>query len=880
MKNAVMKLFLLFTSIALVAGEAQGAEPSAAAAWPQATREMKPWVYNWWMGSAVDEAGLRLQVEELERAGFGGFHVIPIYSVKSNPADRTHLSASWLDAFAAAAALAAEKGLGIDLTTGSGWCFGGPQLASEDGCWRLDVARDEKELRPGSRILWKGPDATGRMRILAARPTGQKVKRSGPGGHGLMMNPLSERAMERFLAPYSSAFKKGAAATPRCMYHDSYEYFGAAWSPDFLQAFRELRGYDLAGRLDAMAGVGDAETVARVKCDYRETVSDLIVARTFPKWTAWCAERGIRTRNEAHGAPANLLDFYAVADIPETEMFSCDKSAAQFPAVTSSFMNSGDRDVLVSKFASSAAHVKHAGADAAPLVAAESGTWICEHFCETPAAVKTFLDRLFLAGVNHVFYHGTCYSPADAKWPGWTFYATCEMNRFNPLWRHADTLNAYAARVQSIAQTSAPDNDLLVYWPLHDFWMDADGFVKQLTVHDRRWLYDQPVGRIAKSLHDAGHSFDFVSERQLFSLADARRTRYAAILVPPAKHMKPETLRRLFALAGMGYKVLFADAIPADVPGLADVERRRAEIRRLASALPANVSVGPFPDVLKSAPLRREPFNRDAGLMHVRHRKGDVTYYFIANQLRDEGVKGTFRPSATTRHAVLMNPLDGRIEPLPVVDGAVALDLPIGHSAILAVSAAPMESAAPQTLPATQTDGAKAPAIPLAGEWTRVAVAGGPEFPPPARGALPMPWGGAAGGPEEAFSGTMRYATVFRLAAAPGAGEAELRLGGVREAARVFVNGREAGSAILPPWTVRFPASLLRAGENEIAVEVTSTGANRLRWLDRTKPYEWKVFTDINMVDVGYRRLDASQWTLHEAGLYGPVSLRVKMDAQ
>ncbi len=872
------KCVSLFTCGALVAGAAQGAGSSAAVAWPQTTREMKPWVYNWWMGSAVDEAGLRLQVEELDKAGFGGFHVIPIYSAKSNPADRTHLSASWLDAFATAAALAGEHGLGIDLTTGSGWCFGGPQLAPEDGCWRLDVVRNEKELKPGSRILWKGPDATGNTRILATRPTGQKVKRSGPGGHGLMMNPLSERAMERFLAPYSTVFKKDSAAKPRCMYHDSYEYFGAAWSPDFLRSFMKLRGYDLAGRLDAMAGVGDAETVARVKCDYRETISDLIVERVFPKWTAWCAERGIRTRNEAHGAPANLLDFYAIADVPETEMFSCDKSAAQFPSVTSSFMNSGDRDILVSKFASSAAHVKHAGEAAAPLVSAESGTWICEHFCETPAAVKTFLDRLFLAGVNHVFYHGTCYSPADAKWPGWTFYATCEMNRFNPLWRHADTLNTYAARVQSIAQTALPDNDLLVYWPLHDLWMDADGFEKPLTVHDRHWLHGQPVGQVAKSLHDAGFSFDFVSERQLFALPDARRTRYAAILVPKAKYMKPETLRRLFALAGMGYKVLFADGLPTDVPGLADVGRRRAEVRSLASALPANAAVGPLPELLRSAPLRREPFNRDAGLMYVRHRKGAVTYYFIANQLCDEGVKGAFRPSATTRHAAIMDPLDGRIAPLPVVDGAVELDLPIGRSAILAVSSSPMEFAAPP--PATATPGAGMLAIPLAGEWTRAAVAGGPEFPPPAKGALPMPWGGVEGGPEEVFSGTMRYATAVRLDAAPGEGEAELRLGNVREAARVFVNGREAGSAILPPWNVRFPASLLKAGENEIAVEVTSTGANRLRWLDRTKPYEWKVFTDINVVDVGYRRLDASQWPLHEAGLYGPVSLRIEMGAQ
>ena len=176
------------------------------------------------------------------------------------------------------------------------------------------------------------------------------------------------------------------------------------------------------------------------------------------------------------------------------------KAKAREPSVSAAFINSGDRNILISKLASSAAHVKHAGAATDPAVSSESCTWICEHFCETAGAVKTFLDRLFLSGVNHVFYHGMCYSAADAKWPGWTFYASLEMNRFNPLWHDADVLNAYVARVQSIARTTAIDNDLLVYWPLHDLWMDPKGLEQQLTVHRRSWMTEQPVGRIAPSV--------------------------------------------------------------------------------------------------------------------------------------------------------------------------------------------------------------------------------------------------------------------------------------------------------------------------------------------------------------------------------------------
>ena len=36
------------------------------------------------------------------------------------------------------------------------------------------------------------------------------------------------------------------------------------------------------------------------------------------------------------------------------------------------------------------------------------------------------------------------------------------------------------------------------------------------------------------------------------------------------------------------------------------------------------------------------------------------------------------------------------------------------------------------------------------------------------------------------------------------------------------------------------------------------------------------MFTDINVVDVNYRPLDASNWEPQEAGLFGPVRLKLE----
>ena len=408
--------------------------------WPRPTQTMRPWVYNWWMGNAIDEAGMKYQCEQLRAKGFGGFHVIPIYGAKKGYEKkwRRFLSPEWVEAWNMAVATAKENRLGVDLSMGSGWCFGGP--------W-IDAAH--------------------------ANSRRVKVKRACPGGAGYMLDPFDPEAMKIHVAAFDGLFGKGGkAARPRAFYHDSYEYYGA----------RPKR----KGDIDEM----------QLSC--------------FRVWTDWCRENGYLTRNEAHGAPSNWLDFYALADIPETEMFG-----------------KGSRDILISKFASSAAHAK-----GTTLVSAESCTWIDEHFCERPADIKAYLDGLFLSGVNHVFYHGLCYSPLDAVWPGWCFYATLEMNPRNPIWREVAALNAYVTRCQSVFQTWTPDTDLAIVWDPAPYRAKCrDGMGSMSVSNGNKWFYPERVGRLSKRLFEAGYSFDFISKRML---AAGLGKRYAAVVDPEA----------------------------------------------------------------------------------------------------------------------------------------------------------------------------------------------------------------------------------------------------------------------------------------------------------------------------------------------------------
>ena len=411
------------------------------------------------------------------------------------------------------------------------------------------------------------PAKTWRVYAISQKPSGQRVKRAAPGGEGWMLNPFYPPAMSHYLRDFSAAFDHYSGPKPRAEYQDSYEY-KSDWAPDFFAQFEKRRGYQLQTELPALFGTNLDNHAARVKSDYRETVSDIMVEETEPLWIKWSHQHGFITRYEAHGSPGNLLDLYAAADIPETEFFAA------------------KRNPLVSKFASSAAHVKGGN-----LVASETGTWLAEHFTETLGEMKSLVDELFLSGVNHVFYHGACYSPDEAGWPGWLFYASTQMNPRNSIWRDAPALNHYVARCQSFLQSGKSDNDVLVYWPIYDFWNDPTGRLTQLQVETQQiWFENQPVGRTAHELWNEGYAFDYVSDRQLQTarIKDGQIQmpggNYKVIVVPECNLMPLETFKKLLELVESGAKVVMKNP-PQDVSGWGDLEKRREEFKKLRSKI-------------------------------------------------------------------------------------------------------------------------------------------------------------------------------------------------------------------------------------------------------------------------------------------------------
>jgi hypothetical protein len=830
--------------------------PLAAVAAPDPSR---PWTRWWWPGSAVDEAGLTRQLEQFAAAGLGGVEITPIYGVQGAEARNVaYLSPRWMELLAHTGREARRLGLGVDMATGTGWPFGGPWITAPDGAQQL-VLRDGR---------------------LAGEPTAMKVKRAAPGAEGLVVDPYSSAALTRYLAPFNAAFDGFPTGLIRAQFHDSFEYYNAGWTPALADAFRARHGYDLdehAAELMAKQPA-DPERAARLKADYRAILGELHL-NYLRSWAEWSHARGWIVRNQSHGAPANLLDLYGAVDIPETETFG--STPFPLPGLRREWTSARDvPDPLVLRMASSAAHVT-----GRPLASSETCTWLREHWQVALAFAKPEIDRLFASGINHIFYHGTAYSPPDAVWPGWLFYASTQFNPQNPWWRDFAALNAYVTRVQAVLQSGRPDHDVLLYWPFHDVLHTPDGLMKQYGVHDRKWLEGTPFEAAATQLRRQGHGFDYVSDAQLLATKPGRDGgldtpggHYRLLIVPATRHLPVDTLRHLVDLARAGVAIHVL-APPTDVPGLGRLEERRAEFRRLLATLAElahdkrrQLHLGPgagpggLNEELLRARTRPEPAAA-AGLEFVRRATDDGHRYFFVN-LGAQPFDGWLALGTPARAAVLTDPLTGRRGTAPLRPGAapeVYLQLAPGESLLLSTT-----EGGPERLEPWVWLSPAGAAVPLAGDWRIEFLSGGPALPAPLQVKQLRSWTELGGDDAKAFGGTARYRLEFEAPAAA-ADDWWLDLGDVRESARVRLNGHDVASAWSLPFRLRVGAHL-RPGRNVLELEVTNLAANRIRDLDRRK-VDWKIMHEINFVNIDYRPFDAAAWPDTPSGLLGPVTL-------
>ncbi len=831
------------------------------------TRENKPWTRWWWPGSGVDKASITQQLEQFAAAGLGGVEITPIYGAKGYESRYIDfLSPKWMEMLEHTGREAKRLGLGVDMATGTGWPFGGPWIDEAHGSQKITLA-DGK---------------------LTGTPTKMKVKRAAPGDEGLVIDPFSTESLQRYLAPFDKAFANFPAGLVRSQFHDSFEYYEAGWTPTLPKVFQEMHGYDIQQYAEEIMGKKpmDADTLGRIKSDYREVLAKLHLDYLHT-WVEWSHRHGFLVRNQSHGAPGNLLDLYANADIAETEVFG----STPFPIPglrrnPDEVRTGGEQDLpegLVIRMASSASHI--AGH---PYASSETCTWLRDHWHVAPSYTKPEIDRLFVNGINHIFYHGTVFSPTDATWPGWFFYAATQFNPNNTWWDDFGALNGYVARVQSVLQAGKPDNDILLYWPFADVIDDSAGTMKMFAVHNVKWLLDQPVGKLAAQLTDKGFSFDYISDAQLAETTAkdgnlvTKGGTYKILIVPTTRRMPVETLKQILAFARGKARVLFT-ALPEDVPGYGRLEARRIEFKQLLAdvhtlstdkryatyvgALNLDDATGKYAQ-LTGLGISREPI-ADAGLGMIRRATDDGYGYFVTN-LTAKPFAGWTTLGRKARAVLISDPLTGRqgIAATNVTNDAtqVYLQLKPGESLLLET----YKSGVSSNIPFWDSLVPAGAPVALTGNWHVEFIKGGPELPPAFDTAELKSWTELGGMSAQRFGGTARYTLNFD-APTDEARDWLLDLGDVREVARLKLNGKSVTTVWSLPFQVRI-GQFVKPGKNTLELEVTNLAANRIRDLDQRK-VDWKIMREINIVNINYKPFDASTWPIAPSGLLGPITL-------
>ncbi|HEU0186156.1 MAG TPA: glycosyl hydrolase, partial [Blastocatellia bacterium] len=961
----------LATALPLFVTNAGGQNSTTLLDWPPVTSQARPWTRWWWQGSAVNKRDLTAEMEKYQKAGLGGLEITPIYGVRGAE-DRfiNFLSPTWMEMLEHALKEAGRLGMGVDMATGTGWPFGGPWVGAEDACKNfvyqihtlkvgerlgapivytqkplvraassggrrvnitelknpvganpnlqelaLDQIRFETRLplvtlmaysdggetldlttrvSPEGELDWVAPPGEWTLYAIFQGWHGKMVERAAPGGEGDVIDHFSATALKHYLSRFDQAFAGRDIKGLRAFFNDSYEVDDAQgesnWTPNFFAEFERRRGYDLRKHLPALLaavsaappGKDSAEKNARVLCDFRETISDLLLDDFTSTWRQWANGKGKIVRNQSHGAPANILDLYAASDIPETE----------------------GQEILRMKFATSAAHVT-----GKPLASAEAATWLNEHTLATLAEVKQAVDKFFLGGVNHVVYHGTPFSPEGEQWPGRLFYAAVHFGPTNSFWNDFEALNHYVARCQSFLQSGKPDNDVLLFYPIHDDWSRAT----QTARGEREMLphygggIESALGQAdGQTLQNGGYSYDLISDRQLRSVSFAGGglqtggASYKAVILPEARIISNETFERLVALAGEGATIIVRGSLPSDVPGWGDLERRRGSLKALVARLRfetsdggaqvAKIGKGRFflgndlKEMLAAAGIKPESM-AGYGLKFIRRKdggNGGSQYYFVVNQ-GDRAVDGWVALRGGAQSVAIFDPMReekgiAATRPSGTRDGAgdteVYLQLAPGESCILKTFDAQQKG------PSFAYFKTAGEGRPLDGKWSLRFVSGGPELPAAIETDKPGSplgsWTNLDGEAVKRFSGTAIYTISFS-----GQGSERrdwlLDLGRVAESARVRLNGNELGALINAPYRIRIPKEALK-DQNILEVAVSNLMTNRIIDLDR-RGVKWKKFYNTNMParrreNAGPDGLfTAANWTPRESGLIGPVAL-------
>ncbi len=677
---------------------------------------------------------------------------------------------------------------------------------------------------------------------------GRKNKPAPAAATGWECDKLSTEGPEAHFAGYIGKLVDGALKDNvfNGMVVDSWECETQTWTMKMEDEFEAVSGYELRKWLPAVMGyvIDDPQTTSRFLLDWRRTISELFTNKFYRRMAELAHDKGLTVIYETAGGdtfPADIMEYFKYADIPMCEFWQ-----------PFSFGYVGDINFKPIMPTASAARLYGKTRVAAESFTSFSLTWN-EHF----DALKEIADYHFVEGVTHNTLHTYTHNPQiDFKKPGTSFGRNIgtPFLRGQTWWKHMKEFTSYLARCSYLLERGQSTSDVL-------------------------WYLGDEIGHkpCQKQPFAAGHKFDYCNPDVLLnrlSVEDGMITtpeglRYRMMWIPDNKRMQPETLEKLQQLIADG-AVVVANA-PKSVATLRDAANSERRFDAAVKAIWGNATAGQAVEVGKGRVLSgvsnidqaveilglQADVVGDVRWLHRRTEGAD--WYFVTPQ-KQTSFTGDVQFHATGR-VELWNPVTGEITPIPsTTDGeytTINLDLPRYGSCFVMFEKGKKPYKGQTPTPLTN-------AIALNGEWT-VEFPDGWGAPTKITTTELKPWQELITDQEgRSFSGTATYTTTFNFEDTKRGQRLELDLGRVDMIAVVTVNGKRVRTLWFAPYTIDI-SDYVKAGENTLTVEVTSTWYNRL------------------VYDAGRPEAERKTWMIHgpeakasyhPTGLMGDVYIR------
>ncbi len=504
-------------------------------------------------------------------------------------------------------------------------------------------------------------------------------------------------------------------------------------------------------------------------------------------------------------------------------------------------------------------------------VQAEGFTEVRGVWDETPASLKTLLDRNLALGMNRLFFHVFTHNPWTDKKPGMTLDGIGLFFQRDQTWfPEARAFVDYVTRCQQWLQRGWPVVDIAVYtgddiprraWrpeQLVDILPGLIGADRVAQEHRRRAnegvpMEESPVGvnhnaNIADPADWVnalnGYNYDSVNPDALVGDASKRRNtsdvnttlgsvaHYRALVIPEGTVVSPKSQTKIDSLCRSGMTIIDTPWQESTLDGL-----------RPDAMLPA-------------------------GIAFCHRRDSDTDIYFLANQLDSvQDFSATFR--VHDKGVIVYDPMtDSYTSPIDDIITADTLT-------VVRMAMQPRQSL-------FVLFGTKGLSPRVVSKWTAPLQPGrsSSEF----RGSLDrswqltfreterqmktdtlFSWASHQDADVRYYSGHVRYKNTIDCRRLSPDSHVTLSLGDVRDIAHVWLNGHDLGILWLPPYELDV-TDYLRKGKNTLEIEVVNTWHNALRGLDQGTPPFDGIWTNTRYRTKGDGLLPS--------GLLGPVELK------